>query len=543
MPSTFHKTGALRQETLLLPARVEDYVGPDNMARAIEAFVASLDLVKLKFCHAVRVAGAGQPPYHPSDLLKLYLYGYLNQIRSSRRLEREAGRNVELMWLLRGLLPGCRTIANFRRDNVVPLKQVSRDFVMLLRGLDLLGGEIVAIDGAFFDGNASKGSIVTRARLEEQVAAVEREIAQYTAALDANDAAEASQPEAERRSHANVAGKLAALIAKREAASADLAKLAASGQTQLSRTDDDARLLSKNGQSVAGYNVQLAVDAKHKLIVAAEAVNDGNDTGQLHAMAAAACEALGVETLQAVADSGYFNGEALKACEDTGIEPFVPEPRRGTQAEKAGRFGLEAFSYDAEADEYVCPQGKKLRRQNGYKTDATGKRRIRYVSRRSDCKTCPLRAACLSEKADRRGIERWEHEEVIERHRARMAAHCAPMMQRRKALAEHPFGTLKCRAGYRQFLMRGFAKVRGELALMVLCYNFTRLLNIIGVEKLIAWLAAQYFLAVFYLLREVLTVAPGALNECYLAGGKSQPIGNKPLARHTTARSGMCFAK
>jgi len=542
MASTFHKTGALRQETLLLPARIEDYVGSDNLARAIEAFAASLDLVKLKFCHAVRMAGAGQPPYHPADLLKLYLYGYLNQIRSSRRLEREAGRNVELMWLLRGLVPGYRTIANFRRDNLVPLKQVSRDFVMLLRTLDLLGGEIVAIDGAFFDGNASKCSIVTRTRLEEQVAAVEREIAQYTAALDANDAAEAAKPEAKLRSQEDVAGKLAALIAKREAASADVAKLQASGQTQLSRTDADARLLSKHGQSVAGYNVQIAVDAKHKLIVAAEAVNDGNDTGQLHAMAAAACEALGVETLQAVADSGYFNGEALKACEDTGIEPFVPEPRRGTQAEKAGRFGLEAFPYDAEADEYDCPQGKKLRRQNGYKTDATGKRRIRYVSRRSDCKTCPLRRACLSEKADRRGIERWEHEEVIERHRARMAAHGAPMMQQRKALAEHPFGTLKCRAGYRHFLMRGFAKVRGELALMVLCYNFTRLLNIMGLERLVEWLATQCFLDVFYLLREVPAAAQRILGECCLAGRQSQPIGDEPLARHSTDRSGVRFA-
>ena len=272
---------------------------PNNAVRAIEVYVGSLDLAELKFRYAERVAGAGQPPYDPADLLKLYLYGYLNQIRSSRRLEREAGRNIELMWLLRGLKPGYRTIGEFRSDNVGPLKQANRDFVMVLRALDLVGREMVAIDGAFFDGSASKASVVTRKRLDEQLAAVEREIAavereieDYTAALDANDAAEAGEPEAKPQPNEDVAGKLAALLAKRRAVVADVATLETSGQTQLSRTDPDARLLSKNGQSVAGYNVQIAVDAQHKLIVACEAVNDGNDTGQLHAMAQAACVAV-----------------------------------------------------------------------------------------------------------------------------------------------------------------------------------------------------------------------------------------------------------
>ena len=336
MPSSYYKTGSLRQQALLLPARIEDYVGRNNAVRAIEAYVASLDLAKLQFRHAVRVAGAGQPPYDPADLLKLYLYGYLNQIRSSRRLAREVGRNIELMWLLRDLQPGYRTIGQFRSDNVGPLKQANRDFVMVLRALDLVGGEMVAIDGAFFDGNASKASVVTRKRLDEQLAAVEREIEAYTAALDANDAAEAAEPDAKPRPDEDVAGKLAALLAKRRAVAADVATLEASGQTQLSRTDADARLLSKNGQSVAGYNVQIAVDDKHKLIVAEEAVNDGNDTGQLHTMAQAACAAVGADTLQAVADTGYFNGETLKACEDSGIEAFVPEPRRGKRLEAVG---------------------------------------------------------------------------------------------------------------------------------------------------------------------------------------------------------------
>jgi Transposase DDE domain len=315
--------------------------------------------------------------------------------------------------------------------------------------------------------------------------------------LDGNDAAEATEAAPAHTGQdvagkdvagKDVAGKLAALLARREAAQADLARLAADGQTQLSRTDADARLLSKTGQTVAGYNVQIAVDDKHKLIVANEVVNDGNDTGQLHAMAQAACEAVGVATLRAVADTGYFNGETLKACEDSGIEAFVPEPRRGLQPERAGRFGLEAFAYDAAADVYRCPAGELLRPMPGRKLDASGKSRIRYASRRSACARCPLRPRCLAAGADRRVIERWEHQAVIERHRMRMA-HAAPMMRCRKALAEHPFGTLKCRAGYRHFLMRGFAKVRGECSLMVLCYNFTQVLSIIGIDRFIAWLA------------------------------------------------------
>jgi transposase len=449
------KTGQCREQASLLPPRIEDYVGPDNPVRAIEAYVCSLHLAALAFRHADHDGGADQPPYDPADLLKLYLYGYINQVRSSRRLEREVPRNVELIWLLKGLAPGYRTIANFRRDNVRALKAANRDFVMLLRSLDLLGGEMVAIDGAFFHGDASKASIVTGKRLAEQLAAVERDIEAYGEALDANDAAEAAPSPALAEGHSgeDIAGKLAALLARRAAAQADLARLEASGETQLSRTDADARLLSKNGQTVAGYNAQIAVDDRHKLIVASEVVNNGNDTGQLHAMAQAAQAALGAETLQAVADVGYYNGETIKACEEHGIVPYVPHPCRGTRPQAQGRFGLAAFAYDAAADIFHCPAGKALRPMPGRKRDASGKLQVRYASRPSICRACPLRARCLSARASRRDVYRWEHEGVIDRHRARMAK-AEAMMRRRKALAEHPFGTLKCRAGYRHFLIR-----------------------------------------------------------------------------------------
>jgi transposase len=488
------KSGASRHQVSLLPARIEDYVGPDNPVRAIEAYVDGLDLAVLGFRHAGGGGGAGQPAYDPGDLLKLYLYGYVNQLRSSRRLERECGRNVELIWLLRGLAPGYRTIASFRKDNWAALKAANRDFVLLLRSLALVGGELVAIDGAFFHGDASKGSIVTRKRLAARLAALDRDIEAYGAALETNDASEAAAgAPLDGPPGAGSAGqKLAALMEKRAQAKAELAQLEASGETQLSRTDGDARLLSKNGQVVAGYNVQIAVDDRHKLIVASDVVNDGNDTGQLHALALAAKDALGARTLTALADAGYYNGETLKACEADGITAYVPQANRGHRLSRQGRFTLAAFAYDAAADLYRCPAGAELKPMQGRKTDTGGKSYIRYASLRSVCGACPLRQRCLAEKAHRRDIYRWEHEAVIERHRARMAEpEAGTMMRRRGALAEHPFGTIKCRAGYRHFLMRGFDRVRGEWSLMALCYNFTRVLSIIGIDNFIAYMAKR----------------------------------------------------
>lgn len=486
-----YKTGACREQASLLPPRIEDYVTADNPVRAIEAYVCSLDLAALGFRHAERDGGAGQPPYDPGDLLRLYLYGYLHRIRSSRALERETQRNLEAMWLLKGLAPGYRTIGNFRRDNWAAFKAVNREFVLLLRSLDLVGGELVAIDGAFFDGDASKASIATRKKLAEQVATLEHDIEAYGATLEANDAAEAAEVTAQSdRIGAPIVAKLAALMARRAQAKADLDRLAASGETQLSRTDADARLLSKRGQTLSGYNVQIAVDEKHKLIVASEVVNDGNDTGQLHAMAKAAKDAVGAETLTVVADTGYYNGETLRACEADGITAYVPPARHGDRLAAQDRFNHEAFRYDAAANAYVCPAGAQLTPMNGHKVDATGKRYLLYVSRRSACGACTLRERCLAAKAERRTIYRWEHEDVIERHRARMAqGDAVALMRRRAALAEHPFGTLKCRAGYRHFLLRGFDKVRGEWSLMALCYNFTRLLSIVGIDRFLAWLA------------------------------------------------------
>ena len=498
MTNRTFKSALSREQPSLLPARVEDYVDQSNPVRAIEAYVCALDLEKLGFRHAgPGSAVVGQPPYDPADLLKLYLYGYLNQVRSSRRLEREAQRNLELIWLLKGLTPGYRTIGNFRKDNWAALKAANREFVLLARQAGLVSGALVAIDGAFFHGDASKGSIATRKRLTRQLAVIDKDIEAYRSALDANDAAERHPKDRGGGSGdgGDAGQKLAALMAKRAQAKADLDRLDESGETQLSKTDPDARLLVKNGQSVAGYNVQIAVDDKHKLIVASEVVNAGNDSGQLHALATAAKEALGAQTLQATADAGYYNGDMLRACEADAIAAYVPEAEKNNRLVKQGRFTVKDFIYDAERNVYRCPTGAELRPMAGYKEDGAGKKHVRYAALQSICRVCPLRSRCLTDKARRREVYRWEHQDVVDRHRSRMAqAEAGTMMRRRAALAEHPFGTLKCRAGYRHFLVRGFAKVRGEWSLMALCYNFTRVLNIVGFDRFVAsvreWLAA-----------------------------------------------------
>jgi len=498
MNRTF-KSGDSREQARLLPPRIEDYVGPDNAVRAIDSFVGALDLVQLGFRHAKRGIGAGQPPYDPSDLLKLYLYGYINGIRSSRRLEREAGRNLELIWLLKSLEPSYRTIANFRKENWAALKAANRCFVLLLRELGLVGGTLVAIDGALFHGNAAKDSIFTRGKLAKQIAKLDQEIEAYRKSCDDNDATEAEQrtdgSQDATKGGGDVGDKMKELMARRERAKADLEELESSDKGQVSTTDPDARLLSKGDQTVAGYNIQSVVDDKHKLIIESEVVNR-SDAGHLHKMAKAAKELLEVDTLQVLADTGYHSSADLKACEDDGITAYVPLNESNGKLEKEGRFVRKDFSYDAVTDTYRCPAGQSLHPTKKPWENTSGRIEFRYVGTKALCGGCPLKASCLSPKASYRSVSRWEHEDVIDRHRERMASEgAAGLMRRRSAIVEHPFGTLKCRAGYQHFLVRGFKKVRGEWSLMALCYNFTRVLNILGFDRFTTYLADKLRLA------------------------------------------------
>ena len=471
-----------RQQDMLLPPCVDEYVSQNNPVRAIDAYVDTLDLQALGFANSQAVISAGQPAYNPAALLKLYLYGYLQGIRSSRKLECEASRNLEVMWLVEGLRPTYKTIADFRKVNSAALKAANRDFMLLCKELTLFGGEQVAVDGSFFKANASKATIYTEDKLNQQLDELDKKIADYHQALVEQDAADERSGQGSWVEDRQLQQKLERLRNKQAEKTALLHQLKDSGDKQVSTVDPDARLLSKRGQTVAGYNVQIVVDDKHKLIVATDVSQDGNDVHQLAPMLAKAQDLLQAENLTGLADSGYYEGNQLKTCEDQNISVYVAIPDKSKANAAKGRLTREQFSYDPEHDCYRCPQGNSLT-ASGKPHQKNGKWLTCYKSKSSDCSQCPLREQCLGEKAAIKQIQRWEHEAVIERHQQRMEQKPG-IMKTRGALVEHPFGVLKHRAGMNHFLMRGLEKCRGEFSLMVLGYNFTRLLNILGADAL-----------------------------------------------------------
>jgi hypothetical protein len=389
---------------------------------------------------------------------------------------------LEAIWLAENLRPGYKTIANFRKDNSQALKAANKDFILLCKDLALFGGEEVAVDGSFFKADASTDGIFTAKKLDDQLAALEKKIDAYQARLAEQDAQDDQAGLGSLAEDGELAGKLARLKERQTEKQALRTRLEASGESQLSTVDPDARLLSKKGKVTAGYNVQIAVDGKHKLIVASEATQDGNDRRQLVPMLEKAQEILQSDRLVGLADTGYHSGEQIQQAEEKGFEVYVPEPKTTTAAEKDGRFTRDRFQYDEAEDRYTCPNGEALE-ACGKPQERDGKLVQAYKSKASACAACPLRTQCLAEKATYKKLERWGHEAAVERHRLRMAK-AGGRMKKRSQLAEHPFGTLKHRAGMRHFLMRGLEKCRGELSLMVLCYNFTRVLNLLGLEAL-----------------------------------------------------------
>jgi transposase len=478
-----YKQGIDRQQGYLLPVRVEEYVREDNPVRAIDSYVESLDLAQLGFTYTRPGLTPGQPAYPPQALLKLYLYGYLHRVRSSRRLAAECQRNLEVIWLVEGLRPSYKTIADFRQDNLSALQAVNCDFVQLCKELELFGAEYVGIDGSFFRGNVAKGHIYTRERLQRALAHLETDIARYLEELQQADQAEAGQAS---EGEPELAQKLAALQARQQKRQEQLRQLEKSGASQVAEVDADARLLSKHGACVAGYNVQSAVDAQHKLLVTCAVTQDGNDRQQLLPMGQAAQAVLGVEQLVTTQDQGYFNAEQIQACLACGITPFVPEPDTQAAVRGQDRLPRVAFTYEAAANRYRCPAGQELAfHQSRLRGDKTV---WDYRSDPQACAACGLRGQCLPAKMGFRTLTRWEHEEVLEAHRARMAESGAEKMRQRAGLCEHPFGTLKMRCGWTHFLLRGLAKVRAELSWMMLCYNFSRVLQILGLEAFCAYL-------------------------------------------------------
>jgi hypothetical protein len=378
--------------------------------------------------------------------------------------------------MLGGLKPSYKTIADFRKDNAEPLKAVNKDFVLLCRELNLYGGSKGAIDGSFFHANASKASIYTKGKLDKQLVELEDKIDRYQKQLDENDGSEAKAGDPATHEDAELSAKLVVLKERRREKQALKDKLEASGERQISTTDEDARLLNKGGGTVAGYNVQIVVDDKHKLILASDVTNDANDQHQLYRMAQMAKQALEVDKFEALADAGYHETKALAMCEANGITAYVPEPNKSAKTEQQGRFTRDAFRYDLERNVYICPGGEELK-QRGQPFEQKGKMRTRYSARIRQCKTCPLRDKCLVKNAQFRQIYRSEYEAVIERQRARMKG-ASGKMRERAGLVEQ----LKHRAGWTHFLVRGFKRVGGEWALMATCYNFGRVLNIIGFD-------------------------------------------------------------
>jgi transposase len=472
--------GPDRSEVQLLPACLDDYVTQDCPARFIDAYVESLNFETLGFAHA-RAAATGRPPYHPADLLKIYLYGYLNRIRSSRRLEAEAIRNLELIWLLRGVRPDFKTIADFRKDNRKAFKGLFKEFNLLCRKLELFGAELVAIDGAKFKAVNNLRRYHTQEQLRELIQTVESRIEEYLGQLDHQD--EQAQGVAGATDRPGLQQKLALLQESKGHYGELLAGLGSKDQTGVSLTDAEAPKMKGPHGYLIGYNVQVAVDAKHDLIVAEEVVQAGNDLGQLAVMAIAAKQELGVEKLQVVADVGYHEADQLEKCEQAGIETLVPKSTRsGLGKDGKEIFSKKKFQYNASEDTYQCPanQTLKLERQD----TNHGKQRLLYFNRPA-CENCALRSQCTTGLY--RVITRRTNEAVVERTAQRVVAR-ADLVAARKEIVEHVFGTLR-NWTHDLFLLRGLAKVRAEFSLSALVYNLRRVLNVVSMQRLLAAVA------------------------------------------------------
>jgi transposase len=473
--------GADRGQSTLLPECLDDFIDEINPVRAIDAFVAALDLGGLGFA-GVEPAATGRPSYHPSALLKLYIYGYLNRVQSSRRLEREAGRNVEVMWLLGRLVPDDKVIADFRKDNGKAIRKVCARFVELCREMGLLTTASVAIDGSKFKAVNNRDKNFTRGKVERRRAQLEESVARYLSQLDTADRHEPSEALAKKTE------RLKEKLAKLKEEMAKLATLEAlmlaSPDQQVSLTDPDSRSMATSGRGsgVVGYNVQVAVDTEHHLIVAHEVTNSGSDRSQLANMAKQAKAVLQTEKLAAVADRGYFNSPEILDCAEAGITVTLPKPMT-SGAKSQGRFGKQDFVYVPEKDVYRCPAGEHLTYR--FTAQEDGKTIHRYWTKA--CPKCPLQPRCTT--GPERRIPRWEHEHVLDAVQERLDTSPQAMRMRRETV-EHPFGTMKARMGATHFLTKTLPKVATEMSLSVLAYNLTRVMNIVGVKPLIAAIGA-----------------------------------------------------
>ena len=467
--------GADRQQTTLFPECLDDYVAEESAVRVIDVFVDELDLSGLGF--RTDANETGRPGYHPTTMLKLYIYGYLNRVQSSRRLEREAQRNVELMWLTGRLSPDFKTIADFRKDNGDAIRLVCREFVMLCRKLKLFSEAFVAIDGSKFKAVNNRDRNFTKAKLKRRLQQIDESVERYLAEIASADRQERAVSEDKSQRLKDKIEVLKAEIGRLKKLEVQLEE---TPDHQISLTDPDARSMATSGRGSGrvGYNVQTAVDTKSHLIVSHEVTNVGHDRAQLSHMAAQAKVALGKEQLTVVADRGYFSGEEILACDKAGITTYLPKPQTsGNQAK--GLFGKRDFIYQPEQDAYECPAGERLIYR--FTGEEQGKQIRRYWS--SACPRCPLKSQCTT--GTYRRVSRWQHEAVVEAVQERLDREPERMRVRRETV-EHPFASIKSARGASHFLMRTLKHVGTEMSLHVLAYNLKRVMQIMGAGALIA---------------------------------------------------------
>jgi len=471
--------GENRYQSTLFPERLDDYIAEDSAVRVVDVFIDELDLSGLGF--QTEPKATGRPAYDPATMLKLYVYGYLNRIQSSRRLERESQRNVELMWLTGRLAPDFKTIADFRKDNGKAIRLVCREFVMLCRKLNLFADAFVAIDGSKFKAVNNRDRNFTKAKMKRRLQQIDESIERYLGQMASADRQEAdvAQHKTERLEE-----KIAKLKEEIERLKKLEVQMLDAPDQQISLTDPDARSMATSGRGtgMVGYNVQTAVDAKHHLIVAHEVTNIGHDRTQLANMSEQAKEAIATDELTVVADRGYFRGEEIKACDEAAITTYLPKPQTSGSAAK-GLFGKRDFIYVAEDDVYRCPAGERLTRRT--KTHDGNLMIYRYWS--SACGACALKSKCTPGKERR--VSRWEHEDVLDAAEARLDKE-PERMQARRCTVEHPFGTLKSWMGHTHFQMRTLHNVGTEMSLHVLAYNLKRLMVILGAKPLMAAIRA-----------------------------------------------------
>jgi len=476
--SNIYKKGENRKQQMFFPPSIDEYVSNDHSVRAIEEYVELLNMVTLGFTKAALVRTDGQPAYHPKLLLKIYIYGYLNKIRSSRKLETEIKRNIEMMWLCAGLQPSYKTIADFRKENSKALKKVFREFVLLCKNLDLIMGELVAIDGAFLRANASKNQLIMKKSVDRDLKKIDEKIASYLETLAFAD----SQEKKEKFLKLPPSNKLAQMKERKAKLDKDLALLEELGLSQYNRTDPDAKLMVKPAHNLMAYNAQIVVDDTFKFIVATEVSSQNNDSNKLHKMAIETKSITQNGSMTMVGDTGYYSAKEIDKCHQDNIDVVVAIPNKEKQQKDRGFYVHSDFVYDEKNDHYICPNQQTLTKRKSTILKENGSKSMVYKVGSKICNACPLRDNCIPKKTACKSVTRLEYSKAVTSHKEKMKTDRAKeLVKKRGSIVEHPFGTIKQHLGWSHFLVRGIEKVSGENALIMFTYNFRRLLNLIGI--------------------------------------------------------------